>query len=284
MSTKIYNGFKLNFAGNFSELRKDLMQMSKSVIKPKVIELFNAVLANMVYTEFDTRLFEANKDWDSKTEVKVSDFSGAYVEAWHKLCGRIQDIGETRYRDTLVDFEFSIVLFPMANKMLGIPFTSNRELEKLWFRRSDVEQYGYWNNTDPPEDVTEEEWDARGAEWDEALGESGIPAESGFTFQFVEPGFMHFPKMSEISDVRPSIEDRVTWLVKEEIFRLALEAVPKDSELEKELQTGRYTAIMEAKDLWYNSDQGKKISLELPKQVEALIRAVDEQVYYPKPA
>lgn len=41
--------------------------------------------------------------------------------------------------------------------------------------------FGYWNNSDRPEDVTEEGWDERRDVWAEALGPSWVPSRSGVT-------------------------------------------------------------------------------------------------------
>ena len=47
----------------------------------------------------------------------------------------------------------------------------------------DIEEYGYWNNTDQPEELTENEWDERGIFWDEALGKSGIPSKNSLILE-----------------------------------------------------------------------------------------------------
>lgn len=49
----------------------------------------------------------------------------------------------------------------------------------------------YWNNTDQPEDVTDEEWDKRCSDWDKALGGDGCsaPVESGTQIVFDEPEY-----------------------------------------------------------------------------------------------
>lgn len=47
-----------------------------------------------------------------------------------------------------------------------------------------VESVGYWNNTDPPEGISYEEWDIRCQIWNKALNNFEPPSECGFTFEF----------------------------------------------------------------------------------------------------
>lgn len=47
-------------------------------------------------------------------------------------------------------------------------------IEEVGFR-----EYGYWNNTDPLDDISEEEWNQREQDWDFL----GVPSEDGFYYQ-----------------------------------------------------------------------------------------------------
>lgn len=51
-----------------------------------------------------------------------------------------------------------------------------------------IEEYGYWNNTDPPEGVTDEEWAQREQDWNQALPGPGIPSRCGLcTAEILDP-------------------------------------------------------------------------------------------------
>jgi len=62
-------------------------------------------------------------------------------------------------------FKYSIAIIPKENHTLAIVYTADQSIDKKFLQLSEVEYYGYWNNTDPPEDISAEEWEARREEW-----------------------------------------------------------------------------------------------------------------------
>ncbi len=47
------------------------------------------------------------------------------------------------------------------------------------------DDYHYQNQTDRPEEISNEEWDKRKKDWDEAIGPDYIPADHGFTKELI---------------------------------------------------------------------------------------------------
>ena len=140
MSTKIYTGFKLN-TDNINDVQ-------------------------ILVREF--------RVWAEKESEKLLD---AYCErvkpnGWTQWCERRENIKRTGLRDPFVDTQFQIVVFPNEDGMLGMVFTEQKKWVNKWMRFScrrnkmsktseklKVQPYGYWNNSDPLDGMTDEEWE-----------------------------------------------------------------------------------------------------------------------------
>lgn len=59
-----------------------------------------------------------------------------------------------------------------------------------------VEPWPYWNNTERPDDVTEDEWEQRRLFWNRALPGAGVPARHCLTFAHTET--IHISTMMEL--------------------------------------------------------------------------------------
>jgi hypothetical protein len=87
----------------------------------------------------------------------------------------------------LLDFTFNIVLFPTEKHTLIIDF-GGRIYSKIipeLIKVLELEEYGYWNNTDWPDNVTFEEWEQREQDWKDVLLKypGAIPGECGFIYE-----------------------------------------------------------------------------------------------------
>lgn len=69
--------------------------------------------------------------------------------------------------------------------MLGIVYTQHTAWFEAWCAQAGVLEYGYWDNTDPPEDMSEEEWAAREQAWAFMLAEP--VSMQGFAIEVVSP-------------------------------------------------------------------------------------------------
>ena len=60
-----------------------------------------------------------------------------------------------------------------------------------------VDDYHYQNQTDPPEDFDDEEWDERRSIWDEIFDKYFTPGEAGFVYEIVKPDDLDVDTISE---------------------------------------------------------------------------------------
>lgn len=162
MSTKIYTGIKFH-ATDIFELQEQLQDLGVRARK-RAVEL-------------------------------IFEFMERGVKEGHELTydngARLLDIFCEDYRENhagrggMVDCDLEIVVYPRNGVFYGQYFASFRPLE-AWLKEQDLfEDFGYWNNTDEPEDVSWEDWCIRGEIWDKILEHSSVPAEAGLTVKLV---------------------------------------------------------------------------------------------------
>lgn len=176
MSIKIYYGYKYN--GTIEELFKDLVPIrdkyreqvkelyalciEKSIASGGTCDLpdtyFNGV-RGMKYTDFD------EKDW------------ACFFESWIKM----------GLRDALNTMA-SVMVFPFEGNLYLIPYINQNydghlcDIEGI---RDRIEYFGYWNNSDPDENCSEEEFSERGRIWNAILGYSPVK-DYGFAFEIYD--------------------------------------------------------------------------------------------------
>jgi hypothetical protein len=174
MSTKIHNGFEL--------LTDDLLEIQNLIVEMRGREERIADLeASRNFANRAAKLMDL--DAIGKRPAKLdggNPASAAYLE--FKAAERATI--ENGRRDPFHDHAFSIVIIPTKGRTLGIAFTEKHERFAAMLEHPLVKEYAYWNNSDPPENISHEEWDERGRTWDEALP-TGIPASSGLSADII---------------------------------------------------------------------------------------------------
>lgn len=138
MSTKIYNGFKIQF-DNFVHLNEIFKEYRKEM-QEFVVEEYRKRVIRIATNLYDRREFKDSPFYDAIDKLKSSD---------------------------LFDYELSFVIIPTSNtSALGIYFTGwdwgPILPNKFWFDKPFVQEYGYWDNTDPLPGLSEEDWNVVG--------------------------------------------------------------------------------------------------------------------------
>jgi hypothetical protein len=136
MSTKIYNGYKINLTGE--SLMKFLVSFHEEKIDPIIDE---QILYFGKFRLYLKKVFEVFNNSDIPEDCE-------------DLLERI-----------IADLGYSIQLFPKDDYTLAI-FYGNKGYEKMFASLDDVEYWGYWNNTDPQEGISDEEWSEREEDWE----------------------------------------------------------------------------------------------------------------------
>lgn len=218
MSTKIYNGYRLpNWSlkeiTNFCKALKD-------TIDPIRIELYSKQLAKDVSLNIDRyanglSIIDLPKQF--KDEEKFNTYHLDIAKDY--ALEQIRHIALNQNRNPAYDYEFSICFIPIKDKILALLYTEHKELTEVWENCQHVEEYGYWNNEEQDDGISNEEWEQRRLDWDEALPGLGIPAENGISFDPYKSIVFMRPSMDKLLKNIPTKDKRANTIAKELVWQ-----------------------------------------------------------------
>ena len=163
MSIKIYSGRKVT--GLHHSLR-DVVRWSVKVARPRLEAAREEELRSIAPTREER--VQLWRDWSRATRAERSQHSAV-----------------------LVDFGAELVWFAFRpNVQLVLPIFQRPCLLEAFDAIPGVSHHGYWNNTDPPDGVSEDEWQTRKLEWGALTdrNSNGIPCDNGLSIRLLEPG------------------------------------------------------------------------------------------------
>lgn len=218
MSTKIYNGFQitkgktlLSLQKNFNEFREKVREIAE--------EKTCRYLANHATFLMDSVAFSDTPDNSRDSYL---------VQAHVALMEEQREVRRSQQRNPAVDFQCEVTIHPVnKDTVLGIIFSEQKDIIDSLLANDWVEEFGYYDNADKPEDISEEDWTARGALWEEALGDKS-PALSGFTITCSDVnGGIFAPKIERILEFLPSFEERVNRCADHESMKFYFQSIAK---------------------------------------------------------
>jgi hypothetical protein len=206
MSTKIYNGYKI-LTTDLKELYDFSIQMRNDLRK----------IADQLYQDWFFRSCIKMLDEVNFLEKRL-DFKNVLSHVWGEYAERKYKSRTENFRDSAIDFECSWCFIPLKDKnyTLVLFYSEQPEFDKHWKTHSKLEYWGYWNNTDPDEDCSEEEWEQRKQDWD-VLGYEP-PITVGFSFEiygrYQSPEDVKWEKITQKKlDKYNNREKRINWII-----------------------------------------------------------------------
>lgn len=231
MSTKIHNGYQLPRM-SITAMRAFLDKLHKK-ISPLQIKLARERFASVCSEFLDHKALGLPLK-EFKREISIGG-PCAYGYAINTFLEKEEEFRKVpRRRDVGFDFEFEVCFIPIHHKLLAAIFTEQKVLVKAWESIKGVRDYHYQDSTDKPENVSDREWDRRGKDWNEALGQMTF-GERGLVNEIKPPSPFFFTH-DEIPNVLkhvPSLEKRVDHWAKEMFIQEKLDKKypnPKDRE------------------------------------------------------
>lgn len=256
MSTKIYNGYKVaTSAHGFQNLMAWLRPFGNE-LRTMAGKLEAALLAKYAINLIDAAALGQSPHWRPDNHLQPHN---AMVVARDHIDTRRRRIVEKRLRDPEVDFSFEACFLPSSGRqgaVLATIYTEQETMRLLWESQKAVQSYPYWNNTDHPDDMTPQEWDDRGREWQEAIGD-GPPSHSGLSFapcsnDFLEPPLIDLVVMSQpTSEVRRSL-----WV--NAMLLSDYVAAKQPAEQSKEFDWVKWSRTLDEFKAWVMSDAAKE--------------------------
>lgn len=184
MSTKIYNGYKV-------ELGKDgvfgFVEKLRSEIGVVYIEEYRATMVALACSLYDAR--DLGYEIDVFGEYGTDMSKGAPL----RLAGVLMDTEKTKIEtgvrrgNATFDLSFKVVFYRDGASTLAVTFGELGEYTRVFEAMEEVSEYGYWNNTDPLDTVTDKEWAERGNAWGRALRYM-TPGRGVLSWDLLEPG------------------------------------------------------------------------------------------------
>ena len=186
MSAKIYNGLKIE--ANSLDEAVDIINEGK----PEVVHIYTdmaikkefyisvSVMVDYLINQNEILKEHFNIDSPDK-KYEVDEHSSAMSVAYMKVL------------DSKKDSETSMVIYPSKFKIsnknyyLMTIYADNIMQKKMLETYTDkISEYVYWNNDNPPENVTEKDWEIRHKHWEKVLlSKSSNPSIEGLSINFI---------------------------------------------------------------------------------------------------
>lgn len=190
MSTKIYNGHKFKNNMDLLELNERMLALRETYRK-EVESYTRGLFMNLVYFYedlyvVDPALYETEmKKFGNFFEIHSNEDYMRIIagNVALNLSERLSEAMDSPRRNPVYDVSSSLQIFPLKDKIL-FTFYGNQNFEQILENEPDIEEYHYQDQCDMPEDMSEEEWEQRRIDWEQAIP-SGVPAKNGFGVELV---------------------------------------------------------------------------------------------------
>lgn len=167
MSTKIYNGYRLTEGTD----PFDFIQSLRQTIAPVRQNLDAQLLASLTVARID-------KAWiNSESVPAVPALDAAHTWSRDQEALSSHTYGHDPYR-----FSLTVGKDAQTGRYHVLTFTEEPDLRDAFEAMAEVEEYGYWNNSDAPAYVTDEQWDERRSAWGRVLPGYSAPSEVMFIY------------------------------------------------------------------------------------------------------
>lgn len=185
MSIKIYNGYRFKENMSLTELNERMRKM-RLLFKGVILEEYKRRLINLVYRYADLYVLDPKlcleelKEFDFSNLIDNSDDPIRSIAA--NVVMGLRDKAEKAMnpegKRSSWDYSAEVQILPLEDKILLL-FYGSSSLEHIFAEQEDIFDYHYQNQSDQPEDISDEEWEKRYHDWKIALSE-WIPAKNGF--------------------------------------------------------------------------------------------------------
>jgi hypothetical protein len=207
LSTKIYDGYRISGPDGTRPDVFAVLEQVKAAIEPTYRHSFAATLATSATMAVDLALVPS-EDARPPKELPKCPIMGAY-----EFLSSMQDkIEKTGIRAPSADFQCEVTFFSdpqnPAGPLYARLFTERGDYTAAFEGLPGVEPWGYWNNTDAPEDVSASEWEQRRQTWNR-LTLHKAPATVGLTWTLLGK-YDSLNPLSIEADVAAAIPDRPT--------------------------------------------------------------------------
>ncbi len=229
MSTKIHNGYRVPMTELIDA--RHFLEVFRARATPVFRELLAQRMATIATAHIDRRacggLPETGLPGEAPPTFAANERPVSY--AWGVVTDRIRRAREIWRADQLYDpacdLECTLHLVPYTDGHAYLLLYARQDAyEGVLSGMDGVEPYPYWDNTDPPDGISDAEWDARGALWDTVLP-SSVPSNHGWSLELVGRRVYEKPSMEEVLRQVPALPARADALADGYAYRRFIEAL-----------------------------------------------------------
>lgn len=152
MSYKVYTGFRLALT-SLADIQSIIVAW-----RDEMEALHEAAFAKLVAGEIADRIDKISR---SLALPAKNILSSTILSIWD----RQRNIKRTDRRDPDVDFEFLLRLFPFEGRVYGIAHCEQNAWLERWLDQPFLDRFNYWDNSDKPDQIDEDEWADRQRIW-----------------------------------------------------------------------------------------------------------------------
>ena len=167
MSTKIYDAFRINIKADIKEIINKMREIAINTIANDAEYLY---MAHAVTSVMALEESENNKNAAAALEEIQKNEFGLFTEMW--MLDKIKQAETSREKNVLDCSLTAVATFDSDFwyiKFFSNSGFSNKILNKIIEEIKELEDFHYQNQSDPPEEIPEEEYNKRGQKWEELL-------------------------------------------------------------------------------------------------------------------
>jgi hypothetical protein len=179
-----------------SDFRKEILPKAERKLTERVVSKAVSIFDAKIHIKNEKDI----KFWDCFWEV-----------AWAAHDERRKGL------NSYYDVEVSVFLYPIKTFTLGIIYTTETDFREYFFKQDFVEDYAYWNNTDPDVNVSKKEWEQRAKDWG-SLGHEP-PDEIGFVRKIVPNDLMPMIGHEKWKEFYPTKKERASNVARDILFQ-----------------------------------------------------------------
>ncbi|MEK5209239.1 hypothetical protein [Psychrobacillus sp. FSL H8-0510] len=278
MSTKIYNGYRLP-AMNLQELNQFILNF-KSVSEKLRKDLYERYIANLVASDLDNLAILGKEKFIAQhlQDIRGMEGKGESIFeglnplrlSYQRIESRYQRMQETQQRDPAIDLDCELILLPAEEGIYVLLYAEHNEIRKLWEQTPGVSEYGYWNNVDRLEGLTENDWKEREQKWTDLGVMDNRPVDIGMSISVIRgvPSLFELKKQNILSQIR-SFDERLQNRSESAAYDVRYKAIDEES-------SPSYRKHREINQ-WLTTEEGQK---EIDKHKAALSSKLLKEITY----
>lgn len=250
MSTKLYDAWRMPVMP-MAKFQKWIDHL-RETFKPMADDMLLTEMTRRAVHDYDSRCVFPNAE-GHKEERNV------LLHAWSDVRCEYRKIKKDSERNPSVDAECEIIFAFKGRYIYMVVFSEVQKYKDYIANLPGVEHYGYWNNTDRPDNITQREWRRREKIWDDIF-KSSFMFKGGVTWMLLGEMDLPIPHLVDINKYITSWEVRVKNMVRDAVYQ----------EYPREITQGR--DVMAAMYWLKDNPEAQRLKKEFRPKVEKLMK------------